>query len=218
MSSPHSAFAALTELHPVSFEEASERFHLEAADEPPPEGFNIAVSDALGEDPEEVFLHEGDVRTEGDVTISIVGDDAGMFIIDGDLDVPGILSLEQVDGGSILLVTGTLRAKTVALSGSAQLWIGKDVQVSDYILSDLDDAGGLAAKGEGQAKALVATDRGSVLFGKKPKMELVATSDDQIDDELGEVLQAEEALVASLADANHADLLAAVRAGSPLLR
>jgi hypothetical protein len=169
MGKPHKGFSKLAKFASMEFEEASERFHFDETDDEPPDGFGIAISDAFGDDPEEVFVIEGDVTCAGDLKIGSIGDYAGVYVIVGNLTVAGVLDFTQVDGAAILLVTGSLSAKTVGVSQEAQLWVAKNVEASDYIIVDTSDAGGLAAKGTASAKALISIGRMPFHIGKKPK-------------------------------------------------
>ena len=173
MAQTHPSFAALTSFETLDYASADERFEFDLTDDDPPEGFNIALSDVFGEDPQEIFVHEGDVSIAGDVRIGANGDYAGVYVIDGDLEVNGLLQFVQVDGGAVLLVTGSLRATHLSVEQEAQLWVGKHVAVEGYILAGVSDAGGLAVKGETHAEALIVTDRESLGFGTEPQARIL---------------------------------------------
>lgn len=222
MGKPHKSFSKLAKFTSVDWEDVNERFQLDESDDDPPAGYGIAVSDAFGDDPEEAFVHEGDVHSDGDIAVGASGDYAGVYIIDGDLEVGGVLDFTQVDGAAILFVTGSLRAKTVAVAQEAQLWVGKNLEVSDYILAGVSDAGGLAVKGSANAKALIVTDSEMVAFGEKPKstMKVIARNEDILDEDLfPKVLTTEKALVEPFGeDPDHEELVKAAKKGKAILR
>lgn len=185
MGKPHKGFTKLAKFSSMPYDDANERFKFDESDDDPPAGYIVALSDVFGEDPEEVFVFEGDVTQTGDVTIGSSGDYAGVYVIVGNLDVGGVLDFTQIDGGAVLFVTGNIRAKTVAVGRDAQLWVGKNVEASEYILADVSDAGGLAVKGTASAKALIALDSETVAFGKKPKstMKVIQRTEGILDDD-----------------------------------
>ncbi len=221
MAKPHKAFAKLAQFSAISYDLANERFHLDASDDTPPDGFGIAVSDAFGEDPEHVFFREGDVKVAGDLAIGATGDYAGVYVIDGNLEVDGLLDFTQIDGAAILLVTGNLKAKNLAVAQEAQLWVAKNVEVAGYVIAGVSDAGGLAVKGLCTAKAVIVTDSEMVSFGKKPKALVIARSEGILDeDEFPKVATFDDALVAPFneEDVEHEALVKAAKKGTTLLR
>jgi hypothetical protein len=220
MGKPHKSFAKLAAFEAMEFESAEKRFKLGTTDDEPPRGFGVAIEDVFGDEPEEIFVHEGNVTHAGDVTIGAVGDYAGVYIIQGDLDVAGMLDFTQVDGGAVLLVTGSLRAKSISVAQEAQLWIGKDLEVADYVLAGVSDAGGLAVKGATTAKAIIVTDSEMVAFGKKPKARIIARSSGILDeDQYKKIEVAEEALAKPFdtEELEHEALVKAVRKGRTIL-
>lgn len=219
MTTPHPAFSELTPFTAVEFEDVAEKYKLDEADGEPPEGYNLDVSDVFGEAPP-TFLHKGAVTRATDCAIRVSGEYAGLYIIAGDLEVAGTLELEQIDGGSILVVSGSVRATNVILGQEAQLWIAKDLIVSNLILTDLSDTGGLAVKGKIDAKALVAWNRGGICSGKKLKARVIEREAGTLDeDAFPKAVPANEGLrEAFTEDTEFAALVAQCKAGATLLR
>ncbi len=222
MGRPHKGFRKLSTWTAIPFTEAGERFELAdgQSDEPPPRGFDLALEDIFGEEPEEVFVHEGSVRCAGDVAIGSSGDYAGVYVIDGDLEVEGLLDFKQVDGGAVLLVTGTLRARSVSVAEEAQLWVGGALEVAEYILAGVSDAGGLAVKGPTTARAIIATDGGTLAFGKKPRARVIERSEGTLDEEAFRKRELAEAALVSpfnTEELDHEALVRAVKKGKPIL-
>lgn len=223
MAKSHRGFAKLAKFTATPYEAANKRFKFDASDDLPPDGFNIALSDIFGEDPEEIFVCEGDVSHAGDLAIRISGDYAGVYVIAGNLEVGGVLELTQSDGGSVMFVTGSLRARTVAVGQEAQLWVGKNLEATDYLLADVSDAGGIAVKGTASAKALIVTDSEMIAFGKKPKatMKVIQRTSGILDeDDFASARLAEDALVEpfNTEEVRFEALVKAAKAGKPLLR
>jgi hypothetical protein len=222
MGKPHKGFSKLAKFTSMPYEDANERFKFDEADDVPPDGYNISLSDIFGDDPEEVFVFEGDVSVKGDLAIGAVGDYAGVYVILGNLNIDGVLDFTQVDGGGVLFVTGNLKAKTIGVAQEAQLWVGKDIEATDYILASVSDAGGLAVKGTANAKALIALDSETIAFGKKPKstMKCIERTEGILDeDEYKSVKTAEDGLVKPFnsEEVDYEALMKAVKKGTKIL-
>lgn len=221
MSKPHPGFAGLADFVAMPYEKAEARYHLAEIDETPPRGFDVAVEDIFGEDPEVVFVHKGEVHHGGDVIIGAVGEYAGLYILHGDLQVDGLLAFTQVDGGAVLYVKGNLRARNLAVAQEAQLWVSGNLEVTDFVLAGVSDAGGLAVKKATTAKAIVVTDASTVSFGKRPKARVIERHKGILDDD--EPFPRELATDALLPpfdreDLDYAALVQAVRKGQAILR
>lgn len=222
MGKPHKGFSKLAKFTSMPYEDANERFKFDESDDLPPDGFNIALSDIFGDDPEEVFVFEGDVSVKGDLAIGAVGDYAGVYVILGNLDVDGVLDFTQCDGGAVLFVTGSVKAKTIGVSEEAQLWVGKNIEATDYILASVSDAGGLAVKGTATARALIALDSETIAFGKKPKssMKVIERTEGILDeDDYAAVKTAEDALAKpfNTEEVDYEALIKAAKKGKKLL-
>jgi hypothetical protein len=219
MSKPHRGFWHLAAFTAMPYEKAEERYKLSEVDETPPDGFDIGIEDIFGEEPETVFVHKGPVHHDGDVTIGAVGEYAGIYIIDGDLEVGGLLSFTQVDGGSVLYVKGDLRARDLAMAQEAQLWVSGNLKITGHVLTALSQAGGLAVKKRATAKAFVVTDAAPLSFGKQAKGSFIERSAGLCDEEAAAEL-AQDALVAPFdrEDLDYDALVEAARKGQPILR
>lgn len=209
MGKPHKGFSKLAKFTSMPFEEASEKFHFDETDDNPPDGFNIAISDIFGDDPEEVFVFEGDVTHKGDLSLKAIGDYAGVYVIVGNLIVDGVLDYTQCDGGSVVFVTGSIKAKSVAADQEAQLWVGKNIEVADYLIAKTSDAGGIAVKGTATGKALISLGRSSVHLGKKPKTSLKMVERDSVESTLAAPFNVE--------DVRYEALVKAARKGTAIL-
>jgi hypothetical protein len=164
---PHKSFAKLAKFSAVVASAADERFHV---DEVHPDW---DLPSLFGKRPDTIFIHEGSVEVEGNLSVAVTGAYAGVYVIDGDLLVSGLFEYAQIDGASVLYVTGSVRTRDLALASEAQLWIGKKLTVDDHIVEDMTDAGSLFVKGATKATRIVACGRSSSLaFAKKPSVKV----------------------------------------------
>lgn len=169
---PHRGVAKLTSFVAISLDDANERFELEDAHP------DWSLEDLLGEAPAHVFVHDGKVEIDGDLAIAVSGDHAGVYVIEGDLVVGGMLELALADGDLVLRVTGSVRAANLAVIGQAHLWIGKDLKVAGYLVDGMSDGGGLRVEGATTAKAILEVGRGNGRSLAKPtKARIVARTE-----------------------------------------
>ncbi len=174
------------------------------------------LEDIFGEAPEEVFVSKK-VTNPGDVAIRAIGDYAGIYIIEGDLVVKGTLTYEQVDGGSILYVTGNLTAKNLVLGDSANLWVGKNL-TAGTVLGFLTDAGTLAVHGKTTVGMFVERyGRAGMQIGDDPAITQFVRWDDVEVDGFPEVTLAADALLDAFAEEGKLDAMRKLLvAGKPI--
>jgi hypothetical protein len=156
----HRSFSKLAKFTAIDREDADEQFALGEVHE------DWALEDLFGDEPETIFVHDGDVEV-GKLTIDVSGDYAGVYVIDGDLTV-GALEFTVSDGAAVLYVTGSMRAKSVALVHGAQLWIGKNLKVDGSLRDETSDAGSLLVKGTTRAKETIRVGRGAAIPAAAP--------------------------------------------------
>jgi hypothetical protein len=126
------------------------------------------LEEVFGEEPEELFLLTGKVK-HADLAIQVIGDQAGVYVIDGDLSVTGTLSYNQLDGGSALYITGKLECGNLALGSEANLWVGGDLTVKKLALVFTGDAGSVIVGGKCTVDTWIeGYGRGTHELGKKP--------------------------------------------------
>lgn len=185
---PHGAFAKLASFTATEFDRANERFHL---DEVHPDW---RLADLFGETPATVFVHEGTVEHDGDLSLSSSGDSPGVYVIRGDLDVGGTFSFMQSDGAAVLHVTGTVRAQHVAIAYHAHLWIGRDLVVGGQLVDLMSDGGGLRVGKKTTAKSILDLGRSSSRsFAMPPTSQVVradALAKPYIGQEAGKIIKA----------------------------
>lgn len=142
MSTAHPAFAPLAKFSAKAFGAADDVYSFSEVSE------DWQLEDLFGDEPEHVFVFHGDLQLTK-LSVNVSGDDAGVYVIEGDLTVDGPLEITQTDGASVLYVTGDVSAKSIKLADQAHLWVGGELNVEgDTDLSDLEDAGALVVGGE----------------------------------------------------------------------
>ena len=178
---------------------------------------------------QEIRLYEGSVQVPGDLSIWEGDSDDARFavnvIVDGDLTIDGNLShgIEENSAGYFHLVTGSLRARNLFLSGFPEVVVRGDLAVANGIVGEIGEDGGfLVVKGATSAQVIISTGYFTMSFGVQPQATVVADPDrtscnvDFPDDELKDILLPE------LLDEDADDTLEKVRQalgnGQPVLR
>jgi len=81
------------------------------------------------------------------------------WIVDGDMKVDGVLSVDTWDEASVLVVAGNLIANAVYVGSEAHLYVLGDLTVNRAIISNISDAGGFRVVGEVTCPLIVSQDR-----------------------------------------------------------
>jgi hypothetical protein len=169
-------FADLGTIERVPFAEAAARYRFT-----PPEGVYLEdmeeANDFLfGGRVEEVFVYRGSVHRTGNLCVGSTtripyyrGGDCGIYVIDGDLTVDGVLSHTESDQGSLLMVTGDVRVNALVVDDDAHLYIGRSLRVDGVLIANLADGGTLSIAGPTYLRTGVHLRHDSVItFGHPP--------------------------------------------------
>lgn len=133
---------------------------------------SVAWEDAFGEVPEFLMVHRGSVEIAGPVELDGWRAEDGArqtaYIIDGDLDLAGLLVFSQSDICTTLWVTGNVTVGRLVLAGSAMLIVGGSLTVTETLLTGLGDAGHLIVDGLLTAPVWIdlGRGRGSIELGE----------------------------------------------------
>jgi hypothetical protein len=212
---PHKGFSKFANFEVCDFKTADKRFSFDKM-----KG-HLGLKDTFGELPESVFVHAGKVSHSSDVNIGAIGANAGLYVIDGDLEVGGLLNFTQIDGAAILYVTGSVTAKNISVEQEAQLWIKGSLEVEEYLLGGMSDAGGIVVHGTAKASVLIATDSDVFSFKKKLRARVIEIYEGLLDeDDFPKCESAETALAKPFdsGDFEHGDLIKALKKGKSLVR
>jgi hypothetical protein len=155
----------------ITVDEAEARFGLSA-------DLDVAYYRSVKEE-QEIRLYSGDVRIPGDLDVSDwVGDELCPYnvIVNGDLTVDGDLTYSCDEGvGFFHLVTGSVRADALLLSGFPHVVVRGRLTVTHGILGRYGDDGGfLTVRERARAPVIVNTLYFSMTFGKQPRAVVVA--------------------------------------------
>lgn len=199
----------------ITATEAEERFGLSADVSHPFQDFA---------DEQEIRLYEGGLRVGGDLASETDGDWVPYnTIVDGDLTVGGDLEWWDSASGNFLLVTGSLRARNVLLSGCPDVVVRGDLTASGAVQGSYGDDGGyLAVAGDTRARTVISTLYFNMHFAGRLDALLIADPHrvnrpvDFTDEELDELVL--PALLDKDDTADEHAISAALRAGQPVLR
>lgn len=123
------------------------------------------ADDLFGEEPESIRFHQGNIASAGDLVLTDV-DEYGYYVVDGNLDIDGVLRLCYSDLYNVVIVTGDLSAKALVVGGSCHLYVVGTTTIEGPILSSLSDGGGCYFRGPTQAEAVLKLDRGLLSFSE----------------------------------------------------
>lgn len=157
---PHKAFARLGRFSPITLADAEKKYGVTGVSE------DWSLSDIFGSDPAFVFVLKGPIVLEGDLAIDLRGDNAGLYVVDGNLVVHGALTLSQSESGSVLFVTHDLEAKHLSIGWDAHLWVGGNVDIAGTLHDGLSDGGELCIRGGLSAKSIVRSGRSPSPFAR----------------------------------------------------
>ncbi|MFC4499461.1 MULTISPECIES: polymer-forming cytoskeletal protein [Streptomyces] len=173
---------------------------------------------------QEIRLYEGGLRVGGGLEPEPDGDWVPYnTIVDGDLTVGGDLEWWDSASGNFLLVTGSLRARHVLLSGCPDVVVRGDLTASGTIQGSYgDDGGHLAVAGDTHARTVISTLYFTMHFAGRLDALLIADPHrtnhpvDFTDDELDDLVL--PGLLDKDDTADERAISAALREGKPVLR
>lgn len=117
----------------------------------------------FGDAPETIAVHKGDVSVKGPVSLG--EDEPGVWVVDGNLTVDGVLTFNALDNHNILLVTGDLVCTNLSVSWEADLLVRGSLKVSGVFLSSNSDGGQTIVHGDdNEVNAIVLTNRSQPRF------------------------------------------------------
>lgn len=138
------------------------------------------------------LIHEGDLNIEGNFDLDSVKDvfqnqgPVNSIIVNGNFSTDGVIFQNEGDFGVGLLVTGTLRAKSV-FKGGSEIHIKGAVVVSDLIYG-FSNHGVLTVEGDVSASVIVCDDH---FFKLQGSVDGRAYDNGEIEGEPSEYLQGE---------------------------
>ena len=203
----------------IETEEAAEKYDIGEAS-----NGSIELDD-LGDAPEHFLVHKGNLTLAGNhsygETLKEDPDGIVVCVVDGDLTFEGNFKFWSADVYHVLLVTGSLTCERLTTTWDGQIFVGKDLNVKDTLVTDLTDAGHLIVKGALKAVTWIeCAGRGAIELGKKPKCRYVTASDEE-DDERPKAIAAAKVLLPAFfedGELNAEKLTKAAYAGKPLFR
>ncbi|MGW0869120.1 leucine-rich repeat domain-containing protein [Streptomyces sp. NPDC002740] len=210
-----SAQTSPTAYRVITVAEAEERFGVSADVSHPYQDFA---------DEQEIRLYEGGLDVTGGLEAEPDGDWVPYnTIVDGDLTVGGDVEWWDSASGNFLLVTGSLRARHVLMSGCPTVVVRGDLTASGTVQGSYGDDGGcLSVAGRTRAGAVLCTLYFTMHFAAQPEALLVATPScvdrpvDFTDEELDDLVRPE--LLDQHGTADERAIGAALREGRPVLR
>ncbi|MEV5676472.1 hypothetical protein [Streptomyces sp. NPDC052179] len=151
----------------ISAQEAEERFRVSA---------DVGYPYAEFADEQEIRLYEGGLHVAGHLEPE--GDNDWVpynTVVDGDLTVDGDLAWWDDSGGNFLMVTGSLRARNVFLSGCPNVVVRGDLEVAGGICgSGGEDGGVLVVCGRTRARTIISMSYFGMTFAEQPQALFVA--------------------------------------------
>ncbi|MGY3061504.1 Leucine-rich repeat (LRR) protein [Streptomyces sp. TE3672] len=211
---------ALTTVHSpvgyrlISAQEAEERFRVSA---------DVGYPYAEFADEQEIRLYEGGLHVTGHLEPE--GDSDWVpynTVVDGDLTVDGDLDWWDDCDGNFFMVTGSLRARNVFLSGCPNVVVRGDLEVTGGICGSYGDGGWLVVCGRTRARIVISVSYFGMTFAEQPQALLVAENGpsncpvDFTDEELDTVLLPE--LLDDDGTADEGKIAEALREGRQVLR
>ncbi|MFG2221327.1 hypothetical protein ACGFN1_42310 [Streptomyces sp. NPDC048685] len=211
---------ALTTVHSpvgyrlISAQEAEERFRVSA---------DVGYPYAEFADEQEIRLYEGGLHVAGHLEPE--GDSDWVpynTVVDGDLTVDGDLDWWDDCDGNFFMVTGSLRARNVFLSGCPNVVVRGDLEVTGGICGSYGDGGWLVVCGRTHARIVISVSYFGMTFAEQPQALLVAENGpsncpvDFTDEELDTVLLPE--LLDDDGTADEGKIAEALREGRQVLR
>jgi len=148
----------------VDFATAKKKFDIEKLTDN-----DVSLDDLFPDAPEEFFVHRGNLVVKGELELQAdpSSPDRTVYVIDGDLVVDGPLLVQNHDVYTSLFVTGSVRAKSIAVTWDAALFVEGSVEAHDLVFTYLTDAGHFVAKKGVKSKVwLEAGGRGVILADK----------------------------------------------------
>jgi hypothetical protein len=97
------------------------------------------IADLFGDTPDVVYRAAGSVRCPTALEVRL--QDYGYLVVDGDLDVDGVLLLEATDAATVLVVNGDLTAGALIVSREFHLYVRGAMSVGGGAIFALGDAG-----------------------------------------------------------------------------
>ncbi|MFC9846279.1 hypothetical protein ACFWFF_05630 [Streptomyces sp. NPDC060223] len=175
-------------------------------------------------DEQEIRLYEGGLAVAGSLAAEADGDWVPYnTIVAGDLTVGGDLEWWDSASGNFLLVTGSLRARNVLLSGCPDVVVRGDLTASGTVQGSYGDDGGyLAVAGDTRAGTVISTLYFNMHFTGQLDALLIADPHrtnrpvDFTDEELDDLVL--PGLLDKDDTADEHAISAALRAGQPVLR
>lgn len=143
-------------------------------------------------------------------------------VVDGDLTVDGDLDWWDDCDGNFFMVTGSLRARNVFLSGCPNVVVRGDLEVTGGICGSYGDGGWLVVCGRTRARIVISVSYFGMTFAEQPQALLVAENGpsncpvDFTDEELDTVLLPE--LLDDDGTADEGKIAEALREGRQVLR
>tara|TARA_B110001454_G_scaffold219204_1_gene252218 strand:+ start:35538 stop:36146 length:609 start_codon:yes stop_codon:yes gene_type:complete len=107
--------------------------------------------DLFGELPK-IYLHKGDLKL--DKSFSMYAQGFGVFILDGSLEVDGTFGFYTADAYTVLIITGEIRVKNMAIGWDSQLGVGRSLIADQILWVSLSHAGFLVIKETIKAKTI----------------------------------------------------------------
>jgi len=104
------------------------------------------VEDLFGDIPEIVRMYRGDISHQGNLDL-VNPDEYGFYVIDGSLDIEGVLFMQISDMYNPLVIVGDLRAQSVVLTRHTHLYVLGKTEITGALVTDLADGGGCYLRG-----------------------------------------------------------------------
>lgn len=103
--------------------------------------------DMTGERPDYFYVHNGAILAQGVVDLTRDTDDdvATSYVVDGNLSVDGLIIFDTDINYTSLLVTGSVYAKRLLVSGKAEFFVGGSIVVEELLICDLEECGVMSA-------------------------------------------------------------------------
>jgi hypothetical protein len=133
----------------------------------PCSGCDWHVRDLFGEEPETVLLHAGTLEVAGDLVVD-GADGYGYYVIEGSLIVGGMLQVAIDADYNVIVVTGDLRARALAVARETQLYVLGNTTVTGPLLSDLSGGGACYLNGKTVAQGLLDLGSTPPWLGPRP--------------------------------------------------